>query len=69
VVGHRAARARQEGGRGGRPPPVTRWALSNERPYREHGGVGVSAWYMVQARSVGWRWNEFLPVLHHLQHP
>ena len=26
----------------GRPPPVTRWALSNERPYREHHANLVS---------------------------
>ena len=27
---------RSVGTGGGRPPPVTRWALSNERPYRDH---------------------------------
>jgi hypothetical protein len=27
---------RSEGAGGGRLPPATRWALSNERPYRDH---------------------------------
>src|SRR5450759_1421188 len=30
---------RSVGTGGGRPPPVTRWALRNERPYRERDSV------------------------------
>jgi len=36
---------RSVGTGGGRPSPVTRWALSNERPYREHS-------YFLKALSV-----------------
>ena len=32
---------RSVGAGGGRPPPATRWALSNERPYREHFSLEV----------------------------
>src|ERR1700747_3395962 len=34
---------RSVGAGGGRLPPATRWALSNERPYREHFSFEVSA--------------------------
>ena len=30
---------RSVGTGGGRPPPVTRWAGRNPRPYRDHGAV------------------------------
>src|SRR5258708_31048844 len=34
---------RSVGAGGGRPPPATRWARRNPRPYREHRAVAVSA--------------------------
>ena len=57
------------GGTDGSNPSPSRGESCELRTRVLHDGVGVSVWYMVQARSVGWRWNEFLPVLHHLQHP
>src|SRR5664280_777623 len=33
---------RSVGTGGGRPPPVTRWARRNPRPYRDHLGAKIS---------------------------
>src|ERR1035437_5022676 len=32
---------RSVGAGGGRPPPATRWARRNPRPYRDHGRAGL----------------------------
>jgi hypothetical protein len=39
-VGTSEARAWPVGAGGGRPPPATRWARRNPRPYRDHRGSG-----------------------------
>jgi hypothetical protein len=34
---------RSVGAGGGRPPPATRWARRNPRPYRDHGRLSIAA--------------------------
>src|SRR5229473_3973157 len=54
---------RSVGAGGGRPPPATRWAGRNPRPYRDHGTTPptadpdfrISNWW----RSVRRYWNDF----------
>jgi hypothetical protein len=44
---------------GGRPPPATRWALSNERPYREQAGVRSDCrWSLQTGRAIRSFWSK-----------
>jgi hypothetical protein len=40
---------RSVGAGGGRPPPATRWARGNSRPYRESGWLAVKTALMTQS--------------------
>src|SRR5258706_16408343 len=42
---------RSVGAGGGRPPPATRWVLSNEHPYREPGPFSNLSAFLNDARS------------------
>ena len=44
---------RSVGAGGGRPPPATRWVLSNEHPYRDPGPKAeVREWPVLAQRSI-----------------
>ena len=48
---------RSVGAGGGRPPPATRWARRNPRPYRDHGRLShcFDVWRLIAGGSVAQR--------------